>query len=174
MHALQRRISYSNVVATLALFLALGGASYAAVEAASGPANRTNFRALLLAPADEELVAIPGLGTVTASCTVVPANNDMAASITFHNQAAFIVDVVGEVANEGSPGVDVDGGRFGVGSTVTFATPVSSAPNIGHTFKLQISAKTTGAVVATVNVSAITRHSGSPDRCMVQGELITN
>jgi hypothetical protein len=174
MRAVQRRISYSNVVATLALFLVLGGASYAAVESGSGPANRVSFRALMSPPADEQLVSVPGLGFVTASCTDEPtAGQDVATSVTFHNGAGFIVDVVGEVATEGSPDVEVDGGRFGAGTTVTFDAPSSFLPNIGHTFKLQISAKTTGAVVATVNVTAITRHSGS-DKCMVQGELITN
>jgi hypothetical protein len=174
MRAVQRRISYSNVVATLALFLVLGGASYAAVEAGGGPANRINFRALMSPPADEQLVSVPGLGFVTARCTDGPGpGQDVATSVTFHNGAAFIVDVVGEVASEGSPDVEVNGGRFGAGTTVTFDAPASFDSNVGHTFKLQISAKTTGAVVATVNVTSITRHSGT-DRCMVQGELITN
>jgi hypothetical protein len=172
--AVQRSISYSNVVATLALFLVLGGASYAAVEAGGGPANRVNFRALMSPPADEQLVSVPGFGFVTARCTnEAAAGQNLATSVTFHNTAPFLVDVVGEVASEGSPDVEVDGGRFGAGTTATFDAPASFLANIGHTFKLQISATTTGAVVATVNVTSITRHSGT-DKCMVQGELITN
>ncbi len=44
MHALQHRLSYANVVATLALFISLGGASYAAVVLPPHSVGAKQFR----------------------------------------------------------------------------------------------------------------------------------
>lgn len=110
------RLSYANVVATLALFIALGGASYAAVEL---PANSVGVRQIAFPIGGRAATGVGGRLSVAECSANIPCPGQSPtslATVTIHLRAPTDLLILGsaqfEVAapSSSSPTVQVDFG----------------------------------------------------------------
>jgi hypothetical protein len=156
------RLSYANVVATLALFIALGGATYAAVEL---PANSVGVRQIAFPIGGQTATGAGGRLTVTGCSGNIPCPAPIPTSlarVTVHLRAPTKLLILGsaqfEVAapSSTSPTVQVDfGDEFnntislpehpivGASSQTLNLTDVVAATAGTHTIRLMADASPT-------------------------------
>jgi len=171
MSRLSSRVSYANVVATLALFVALGGASYAAVEV---PANSVGVRQIAFSVGGQTATGAGGRLTVTGCSGDIPCPSPTPtslATVTVHLKAPTDLLILGSaqfevaVPSSSSPTVQVDfGDEFkntislpehpivGASSQTLNLTDVVAASAGTHTIRLMADAQPNAGSARSVAV----------------------
>jgi len=148
---LRTRLTYANVVATLALFIALGGTSVAASSLISGtkikkdsiPGNRVKKHALTSTQVD-----VAKLGTVPHSATADTAGHATAADTAGSTTHATAADTAGHAAD-----ADTLGGLSAAAFTRTERFQVGSADSRSTTVKTLLDYPDMGLRIETDGLS---------------------
>ncbi len=127
MSALRSHLSYANVMATVAVFLALGGASYAAV---SLPRDSVGTAQLRERSVTRSKLAARSVDTERLRDDAVDASKLAAGAVRKHSLSPWIRDQLGRRADQGPPGPRGETGPRGPGAVpVRYSQAASGTPN---------------------------------------------
>jgi hypothetical protein len=171
---LRDRLSYANVMATSAVFLALGGGAYA-LSAGSAPVRgggKIASNALTQAPASpfQTIAKIGGIGKINVRCNAGAQSSDWEFSSARRN----VVMVTTDTAGNGFPDPNASGRIAGHhhGFSQSFGGGLSTDFKAGQVF----SQLTAGGRVATMTLSALNQGASGPvdlpDKCVFQAQVV--
>lgn len=174
MKQLRGRLSYANVMATAAVFLALGGGAYA-LSAGSSPVSgggKIASKTLTVAPGSglQPIAKISGIGTIKVQCNAGAKTSNWGLTTARRTVTIVTTDTAGNGFPDPNASTRIAGHHHGF--TQSFGSEVSSDFKAGEVFTQM----TAGSKVATMTLSALNMGAPGPvdlpDKCVFQAQVV--